>query len=151
VAAAPEPPTEVIEMLRRYKYSIIAVLHRPLVPRAPLQPPQRWDAADWRTYFDERAAIAEFDGGFARPEAEVLAFEFCLGEWLGQNPVYSPGDHCYLCGGRANRSLVPVGLAGAGEVWLHIGCSAAWRTARRADAVAALAAMGITDPKDVSA
>ena len=152
VSAAAEPPTEVIDMLCRHKYSIIAVLQRPLVPRSPLQAVQPWDATDWRTYFDERAAIAEFDGRFARPEAEVLAFEFCLGEWLSQNTVYSPTDHCHQCAGtdEPNGSPVPVGLAGTGEVWLHTRCVAAWCTSRKADALLALAAMGITGPKDVS-
>jgi hypothetical protein len=30
----------------------------------------RWDAADWQTYYDERAGIAEFDSGLPRPDAE---------------------------------------------------------------------------------
>ena len=30
---------------------------------------------DWQAYFDERAAIREFDGGFPRHEAERLARE----------------------------------------------------------------------------
>ncbi len=36
---------------------------------------QDWDAADWHAYFQERAAIREYDGGLARIEAERLAFE----------------------------------------------------------------------------
>jgi hypothetical protein len=31
--------------------------------------------ADWLDYFEERAAIREFEGGFARPEAERLALD----------------------------------------------------------------------------
>jgi hypothetical protein len=36
---------------------------------------QDWDAADWHAYFQERAAIREYDGGLSRIEAERLAFE----------------------------------------------------------------------------
>ena len=32
----------------------------------------------------ERAGIAEFDGGLPRPEAEALAFECCVVEWLNR-------------------------------------------------------------------
>lgn len=31
-----------------------------------------------RARFEERAAILEFDGGFARPEAEARAFAECI-------------------------------------------------------------------------
>lgn len=44
-----------------------------------------WDAADWQAYYDERAAIAEYDGGLSRAEAEALAFESCVAEWLIRN------------------------------------------------------------------
>jgi hypothetical protein len=49
---------------------------------------------------------------------------------------------------RPNDGLLPVGL-GSGQVWLHLGCSAAWRAARKAEAVAA-AAMGIRGPEGSS-
>jgi hypothetical protein len=48
------------------------------------------------------------------------------------------------------RPLLPVGLAGAGEIWLHVECSTAWCAARKGEAVAAVAAMGITGSKDSS-
>lgn len=35
--------------------------------------PTKWSAADYQQYFEERAAIAEFDGGLSRKEAEILA------------------------------------------------------------------------------
>jgi hypothetical protein len=40
---------------------------------------------------------------------------------------------------------LPVGLGG-GEVWLHLGCSAAWRAGRIGEAVEALALVGIAAP-----
>ena len=32
-----------------------------------------WDEADWRDFYQERAAILEYDGGFSRRTAEELA------------------------------------------------------------------------------
>ena len=34
-----------------------------------------WSGEDWRAFFDERAGIAEFDGGLPRDQAEARAFE----------------------------------------------------------------------------
>jgi hypothetical protein len=145
LSADSEPPPDVLDMLRRHKLSIVALLQRPLVPRPSLQPSQPWDRDDWRAFFDERAAIAEFDGGLPGPDAEALAFDCSVAEWLYRNPVTSVPGLCPICrdADRPNDPLLPVGTAGAGEVWLHRGCSAGWCTARKAEAVADLAAMGI--------
>ncbi len=43
-------------------------------------------AEDWRALFDERAGIAEHNGGLARADAERRAFECCVMEWLWRNP-----------------------------------------------------------------
>jgi hypothetical protein len=89
-------------------------------PTVALRRPQgdEWSTEDWRAYFDERAAIAEFDGGLPRPEAEARASNCCVAEWLGRNSVYSPSDPCLLCAeaDRPNDSLLPIGIAGAGKV-----------------------------------
>ena len=120
---------------------------------APSQPQgERWSAADWLAYFDERAAIAEFDGKLDRPAAEALSYKACLAEWLDRNPAASsPEAGCAVCGtmDRRGDDLLPVGLGG-GEVWLHVECSAAWRAARIAEAIAGLAALGIAS-KDAKA
>jgi hypothetical protein len=111
-----------------------------------------WSTEDWQAYFDERAAIAEFDGGLSRPEAEKRAVEHCISEWLYQHPMSSDAkDGCLACGetDRPSDGLLPVGLGG-GQVWLHRGCSSAWRTARIAEAVAALAAIGIKGSRSSS-
>ncbi len=39
------------------------------------EPKRQDDAEDDRDFYEERAAIAEFDGGLARPEAEALAHD----------------------------------------------------------------------------
>jgi hypothetical protein len=32
-----------------------------------------WDEQDWRDFFEERAAILEYDGGYSREAAEDIA------------------------------------------------------------------------------
>ena len=36
-----------------------------------------WAPEDWQAYFDERAGIAQFDGGLSRPEAEASVRVLC--------------------------------------------------------------------------
>lgn len=48
-----------------------------------LQP--QWDAEDWDHFFNERAAIAEYDGGLSRPDAERLAHFHCHVERSNRN------------------------------------------------------------------
>jgi hypothetical protein len=49
-------------------------------------------------FFDERAAIAEFDGRLTRVAAEARAFDCCVGEWRNRNPVCSTLDKCSWVG-----------------------------------------------------
>ena len=95
----------------------------------------------------ERAGIAEFDGGLPRPEAEALAFECCVIEWLNRTFERSPAESCLACGGgdSAHDTLLPHGVDPTGHVWLHSRCWPAWHAGRRADAVTALKAIGIQD------
>ena len=84
-----------------------------------------WSAEDWLGYYDEKAAISEFDHGMSRQEAEEHAIEHCIAEWLYRHPKSSDAnDGCPICGGadQPNNSLLPVGLGG-GQVWLHRECS----------------------------
>src|SRR5215472_1420938 len=139
LAAAAPPPASLLDLLSLDKAGIVALLR-----------PGRdgWSAEDWQAYFDERAGIAEFDGGLPRPEAEARAFECCVVEWLHRNFEPSPPGCCLACGGGdyAHDALLPHGIEPTGHVWLHSGCWPAWHAGRRAEAVAALKAMGITPP-----
>ncbi len=80
-------------------------------------------AADWLAFFEERAAIAQHDGGLSRTDAERRAYECCVVRWLNSHPPLRPhADVCSGCGGRLGRigiDGVPV-LAGNGEhMWVH--------------------------------
>ena len=133
------PPSAVLDLLSRHKAGVVALLRKCS---------DGWSGEDWRSFFDERVGIAEFDGGLPRDKAEARAFARCAAEWLNRNPVRSPPGRCVGCGGseRSHDKLLPFGAEQTGDAWLHSRCWPAWLAARKAAAVAALAAMGITPP-----
>ena len=127
-----------LDLLSRYKAGVVALL------RAGSD---GWSGEDWRALFDERAAIAEFDGGLPRLSAEARAFACCVAEWLNRNPVRSPPGRCLGCDGsaHANDKLLPFGTEP--NLTAMPGCiRAAGRhgtKAGRAEAVATLSTFGI--------
>jgi hypothetical protein len=134
------PPAAVLEALKRYKPGIVALLRRAR---------SNWTAADWEAFFHERAGMAEFDGGLGRRQAEELAFEHCIVEWLMRHSVRSNPGTCLWCGHFEDdeRGIVlPFGIEASGHAWLHFDCWPAWHSQRRAEAIAALATMGISVP-----
>jgi hypothetical protein len=133
------PPPQVLEAIRRYKPGIIALLTTPV---------SNWTAEDWRAFFDERAAIAEFDGGQSKADAEVLAFECCIIEWLIRHPGRSDLGRCAWCGApdRDEHAVVPFWAESNGHTWLHRECWTPWYEDQRERARVALAAMGLSIP-----
>lgn len=125
------PPPAVLDLLARHKAQVIALLR----PGG-----DGWSGEDWRAFFDERAGIAEFDGGLPRDQAEVRAFACCVAEWLNRNPMCSPPGRCLGCGGseHAHDALVPFDTEPTGHAWLHSRCSDAWHASGKSAAVAAL-------------
>jgi hypothetical protein len=130
------PPPPVVELLRRHKAEIMALLR-------PAE--DGWSADDWQGFYDERAGIAELDGGLPRAEAEARAFACCVAEWQNRNFVRSSPGRCLGCGSddRAHDPILPYGMESTGHAWLHSRCWPAWQAGRRAEATAALAGMGI--------
>jgi hypothetical protein len=53
----------------------------------------RWSAEDWQAFFDERAAIAEFDGGLPRAKAEMSAYDQCVTKYMALNPPADLGGN----------------------------------------------------------
>ena len=84
--------------------------------------------------------------GLSRPASEARAYDCCVAEWLVATRNYATWA-MPLCGDpdRPNDQLLAIGIIG-GRYWLHLGCVKAWCTARKAEAVAALAEMGIGRP-----
>jgi hypothetical protein len=107
-----------------------------------------WDAEDWRTHFDERAGIAEHDGGLSRADAEQQAFACCVVEWQWRNPPPASGvawcAHCRESLGEPGQDGLPFLTGDGGHVWLHSGCHGGWTAQRREEAVAALTGYGLT-------
>jgi hypothetical protein len=134
-ASAP-PQLATLDLVSRHKPGIVTLLRSDL---------DGWSAEDWQVFFDECAGIAEFDGGLPRSEAEAHGFACCIVEWLNRNFVRSPPGRCLGCcgGDSAHEPLLPHGAESTGHAWLHSRCWAAWHAARRAEAFAALEAMGI--------
>jgi hypothetical protein len=138
LSASAPPPQAVISLLVQCKAGVLALL-RP--------DDCGWTAEDWLAFFDERDAIAEFERGLPRDQAEARAFACCVAEWLNRNVVSSPPGRCLACGGGDERHdrLLPFGSEPANQAWLHSRCWRAWYARRRAEALASLASMGITE------
>ena len=86
--ALSEPPPASLDMLRQHKSDVVELLRRGLRVRYC-----KWSVADWRAFFDERAAIADFDGGLSRAEAESSTYAHCLAELAEpQSHALSPRD-----------------------------------------------------------
>jgi hypothetical protein len=134
-ATAP-PPADIVDLLSVHKLAIVAMLRRGSEDRS---------AEDWQVFFDERAAIAERQGGLPRPAAEACAFECCVVEWMNCTFVRSPPGRCLACGGsdHSHDVLLPFGIEPIGQAWLHSRCWPAWYAGCKAAAVAAMRAMGI--------
>jgi len=128
------PPADVLHLLSRHKAGVVALLRIGS---------DGWSGEDWLAFFDERAGIAEFDGGLPRASAEARAFACCVAEWLKRNPARSPPGRCLGCGGdgHAPDALMPFGTEPTGHAWLHSRCWEAWHASRKAEAVSALSTL----------
>src|SRR4051812_32064931 len=83
------PPPDVLDLVARHKADVVALLRKG---------DDGWSGEDWRACFDERAGIAEFEGGMPRDQGEARAFACCATEWRNRNPVRSPPGRCLGCG-----------------------------------------------------
>ena len=150
LSGASAPPTDVLDKLRKYKLSIVALLQKPPVPRDTFQPTQPWDPDDWRAFYNEQVRIAEYDG-LSRPAAKARAYGSSVAEWLWCTSVVSAPGPCPICGDadRPNDPLLAYGFIG-GRYWLHKGCATTWCSSRTAEAGGALGSMGISPPDEMS-
>ena len=104
---------------------------------------QEWTAEDWQVFYDERAGVMEFDGGFPRPTAEAQAFEACSIEWMNLNPAPSSTGQCTWCGHTDRRDAAVLPCGTGPHTWLHSECWPSWQVERQAKAAEALASIGI--------
>ena len=135
---APLPlPDELVAELRLHKAEVLAFLQ---------DKKSAWTSGDWRAFYEERAAIAEHDGGLPRAAAEQQALGGCLVEWMRRNPPPASGPkRCAHCGellGEPGRDGLPYFTGDGGQVCLHSGCHSDWIAQCRAEAMAALEILG---------
>jgi hypothetical protein len=137
--ASSAPPDAVFDTLSRNKEGIIALLR----PNG-----DGWSPEDWQAFFDERAGIAEFDGGQTREAAEARALECCVVEWLNRHPQQSDPGHCAWCRTPEHdgHTVDPFGVEEYGYTWLHHECWGDWRDHRREQARQELTSLGIGPP-----
>ena len=121
--ASAAPPPVVLDLLSRHKVAIVTMLR----PGA-----DGWSAEDWQAFFDERAGIAEFEGGLPREQAEARAFHSCAAEWLSRNPDRLLADRCLGCGEAEHTSdaLLLFGSDASARAWLHARCWTRWNATR---------------------
>ncbi len=138
-AAAP-PPETILVLLSRHKPDIVALLQCQQ---------QAWLPHDWQHFFEERARISEFDGGSSHAEAKTHAFACCVVEWLTRHPSPSAPGSCGWCDRTElwGAVILPFGTEPGSHAWLHAECWPAWYASRKAQAIAALAEMGLTGPR----
>ena len=133
------PPPSVMNLLTCHRADVIALLRTWR---------DSWSGEDWRAFFDERAGIAEFDGGLPREQAEARAYACCVAEWLNRNPVRSPPDRCLRCGEaeQGHDPLLPLGTESTGSRLASFALLVGLACREASRATDALEAMGIATP-----
>ena len=125
-AAAPSPG--LLELLASHKSEIMALV-RPTAGG--------WSGEDWQAFYEERAAIAEHDGGFQRLEAELVALEECVDRWLVTHPpAMAPRATCLHCGVvvEEGNSAVSIACTSQSLAKLHKTCAPRWLNNRKWEA-----------------
>ena len=97
-------------------------------------PCMNWNAEDWQGFFDERAAILEYDHELPRAEAERRALECTIVEWLNRNPEPSDPGKCAWCEKSETPGAVVVPCGTEDHTWLHPDCWEPWHRKRWAKA-----------------
>jgi hypothetical protein len=99
-----------------------------------------------RREFEDRTIVVQRVRNLPLAEAERVAFDIVLVEFLNATHSSTPFDRCARCGKpeTPDATLLPIGVGP--HAWLHSGCRAPWREARRKAAIETLAGMGIVEP-----
>jgi hypothetical protein len=111
------PAPRVLETIRQHKREIVALL----------------------------AAEHGESEGLLRAEADPVAFESRIVDWLNRHPCRSEPGRCAWCEqpDRGGRAVVPFGIESRGHIWLHPECWSDWHSDRRARAQRALSSQGL--------
>jgi hypothetical protein len=116
-------------------------LAQPVAPR-PVGP----TAVKWIRAFADNTAIVMRIRDIPRVEAERVAFANTVTQYLDANWLNTDPTSCAHCGSSERpNDLRPMG-GGIPHSWVHSDCWSDWTKSRRADAVRALAEMGVVQP-----
>jgi hypothetical protein len=109
-------------------------------------------AADLRMRYEERAAIRQHSGHYAKAEAERLAWAEVALDWYRQHGQRMPGHLCAGCGETLHGATVHA-LPHGEHVHTEDGdrCLLRYGRRRRRLAALALAAIGIPTPPEIAA
>ena len=117
------PPQEVVEALSRHKSEVIDHLQSDR---------SGWTAEDWHVFFDERAAIAEFDGGLPRRRPRPALSRAASSNGSTATRALAARSLPSRCGGEPTgpRPLLPFGIERTGHAWLHSRCWRPWHASK---------------------
>ena len=87
-------PDELVEVLRQAKPALLTYLRGSSAP----DPGPGADAATWRDWYEERAAIRQYDAHYSQADAERLAFEESVCRWHLLNGKAPDARYCAGCG-----------------------------------------------------
>jgi hypothetical protein len=108
--------------------------------------PISFTAAKWIEVFTDNVAAVLRARNIPRIEAERVAFTNTVTAFLDANHSNSDPTRCAHCGSSERpNDLRPMG-GGTCHSWVHGDCWEEWRERRRAEAIAALAALEIVPP-----
>jgi hypothetical protein len=87
------PPPAMLELLRAHKAGIITAI----TAAGPVSQEANAAGVDWCGWYEERAALRQFDGGYTRDEAECLAWSEAEDRWHRTHGERVPRDLCAGC------------------------------------------------------
>jgi hypothetical protein len=139
------PPPAVLDLVRAHKAEIIAAISAANAMLPPSPASQKIDDAvvDWRDWYEERAAIRQFDGGYSREEAGRLAKGEAEDRWHRAHGERTPRNLCAGCR-RPIGSAEPLDLIDGNRIHLvDLDCLIRHENRWRPVAAQALKLMGI--------
>jgi hypothetical protein len=132
-----EPDESLVRLLRDNKQAVVdAILAA------------ETETERWRRRLAETIETIMTIRGLSRLEAERVAFDNLVTEYLNSTHPDTPSDRCCHCGRLEMSSdpLLPIGV-GDRHAWLHSGCHVPWRERRKAEAEEDLARLGVAKPE----
>lgn len=109
---------------------------------------QSFPVSDWREWYQERAAIRQYEAGYRRDIAERLAYCEVIEAWCEANTAIRNRLHCAGCHKLAVGEMLDL-PDGARVHWGPVqkfDCLIAYGTRRKERAVSALTTFGIVPP-----